>query len=117
MKNWYQIITHMKNWYLFVTDVSDKTVNELKSNDKCSRFEGYFINVRNMHVCYIKFDFMRVFHKVGDIGTKYVTYWYQFFTCCEKLVPILHSVKFTKCEICGSTMLCPYATFFGQFSS
>ena len=34
---------------------------------------------------------------------QYVTYWYQFFTRCEKLVPIFHSVKFGKCEICGST--------------
>ena len=31
-----------------------------------------------------------------------MTYWYEFFTCCEGLVPILHSVKFTGCEICGS---------------
>ena len=36
---------------------------------------------------------------------KYVTYWYQFFTICEELVPILHSVKFAKCEICGSKKL------------
>ena len=36
---------------------------------------------------------------------KYVTYWYQFFTCCEELVPILHSVKFANCDICGSTGL------------
>ena len=63
---------------------------------------GHFINVRNTHVCYIKFDFVRIFYKVRDIGTKYVTYWYQFFTCCEELVPILHSVK---CELCGSTVL------------
>ena len=34
---------------------------------------------------------------------KYVTYWYQFFTCWEDLVPIIQSVKFVKCEICGST--------------
>ena len=33
-------------------------------------------------------------------------YWYQFFTCCEELVPIFDSVKFTNCEICGSTLLC-----------
>ena len=25
---------------------------------------------------------------------KYVTFWYQFFTRCEELVPIFHSVKF-----------------------
>ena len=35
---------------------------------------------------------------------KSVTYWYQFFTAREELVPILHDVKFTKCEIYGSTM-------------
>ena len=34
---------------------------------------------------------------------KYVTYWYQFFTRCEELVPILQSMKFAKSEICGST--------------
>ena len=39
-----------------------------------------------------------------------VRYWYEicyvlvlFFTFCEGLVPILHSVKFKKCEISGST--------------
>ena len=37
------------------------------------------------------------------IGMKYVTYWYQLFTRCEELVPVFHSVKFVKCEICGST--------------
>ena len=29
----------------------------------------YFINVRNTQLCYIKFDFVRIFHKVGDIGS------------------------------------------------
>ena len=38
-------------------------------------------------------------------GMKNVTYWYQFFTRCKELVPIFHSVKFAKCEICGSTGL------------
>ena len=38
---------------------------------------------------------------VRNIGMKSVTYWYQFFTRCEELVPILHGVKFTKCEIYG----------------
>ena len=32
-------------------------------------------------------------------------YWYQFFTCCEVLVTILHIVKFTRYEICGSTVV------------
>ena len=38
-------------------------------------------------------------------NVKYVTNGYQFFTRCEELVPIFHSVKLAKCEICGSTML------------
>ena len=39
-----------------------------------------------------------------------VKYWYeicdvlvQVFMRCEEMVPIFHSVKFAKCEICGST--------------
>ena len=43
----------------------------------------YSINLRNSHVCYMKFDFMRILHNMKDIGTEYVTYWYQFLTCCE----------------------------------
>ena len=50
---------------------------------------GYFINVKNTHVCYMKFDFVRILTSVR--------YWYEI---CE--MPILHRVKFTKCEICGS---------------
>ena len=65
---------------LTVTDRNDKT-EELESNAKYIRVWGYSINVRNTHVCYIKFDFVRTFHKVKDIGTEYVAYWYQFFTC------------------------------------
>ena len=41
-----------------------------------------------------------------------VNNWYEIcdvlipiFTHCEELVPIVHSVKFAKCEICGSTQL------------
>ena len=30
----------------------------------------------------MKFDFMRILHNMKDIGTEYVTYWYQFLTCC-----------------------------------
>ena len=40
---------------------------------------------------------------VRNNGTKSLTYWYRFFTRCEELEPILHCVKFTKCEIYGST--------------
>ena len=39
----------------------------------------YSISVRNTHVCYMKFDFMCILHNMKDIGTEYVTYWYQFF--------------------------------------
>ena len=59
--------------------------------------------MKNTHVCYLKFDFVRIFHKVKDIGMKYVTYWYRFFMYCEELVPIFHNVKVAKSEICGST--------------
>ena len=45
----------------------------------------YFISVRNTHVCYMKFDFMRILHNMKYIGTEYVTYWNQFLTCCEIL--------------------------------
>ena len=40
---------------------------------------GYFINVKNTHVCYIIFDFVCIFHKVRYIGMKYVTYLVPFF--------------------------------------
>ena len=33
---------------------------ELESNAKCSNFLGYFIDVRNMHDCYMKFDYVRI---------------------------------------------------------
>ena len=38
----------------------------LESSAKCSRLGGggYFINVKNAHVCYINFDIVRIFHKV-----------------------------------------------------
>ena len=32
---------------------------------------GYLNNARNAHVCYMKIAFVRIFHKVGEIGTKY----------------------------------------------
>ena len=63
------------------------------------------IHVTKTHVCCMKFDFVRIFYEVWGIGTKYVTYLHYFFTWCEELVPILHSVIFTKCESCGSTRL------------
>ena len=42
-----------------------------------------------MHATY-NFTYVRKFHKMWNIGMKYmyVTYWYQFFTRCEELVPI-----------------------------
>ena len=98
VKNWYQVITHMKHWYLIVTDVSNKTLknwNRMQNAVVWGGGGGEFYHVfKNTHVFYMKLDFVRIFHKVWDIGSKYVTYWYQFFTCCEELVAILHSVKY-----------------------
>ena len=60
----------MKNWYLIVTDVSDKTVKNRNRMQNAAYLVcvcgggGIFINVWNTHVCYMKFDFMRIFHKV-----------------------------------------------------
>ena len=48
---------------------------------------------------------------------KSVTYWYQFFTAREELVPILHDVKFTKCEIYGSTNVLLNEDFCMKFSA
>ena len=88
--------TFIKVWY---------ACEELESNAKCDSFEGYFIDVRNMHDCYMKFDKCVFLSHVRNIGMKSVTYGYQFFTRSEELLPILHGVKFTKCEIYGSTKL------------
>ena len=52
--------------------------------------------------------------EICNIGMKYVKYWYQFFMRCEELVPIFHSVKFAKCEICGSTKLWGNGKFITQ---
>ena len=82
----------MKNWNLM---------------QNAADFGGYFIDVKIAHCCYIYmyFHYVRKFHKMWNIGMKYVTYWYQFFTRCEELVPIFHSEKFAKFEICGLTGL------------
>ena len=96
----------MKNWYLIVTDVSE----DLESNAKYSRFGGILsmwgirmYAIWNLTSCVF-------FHKVWDIGTKYVTYWCQCFTCCEELVQILtmlilRSVKFAVQQC--SPQMCP----------
>ena len=98
-ENLVQIITDVKNWYLIVTDVSDKTVKNWNRMQNATDL-GCSLS-RNAHACFMKFFLVRIFHKVSDIGTKYVTYshnlykfshdvmnWYQFF-----------SVEFTKCEM------------------
>ena len=63
---------------------------ELESTAKCSKFGGYFINVRNTHVCNIKSDFVRIFHKckilvrdmwcTGSDFSRAVKNCHQFFT-------------------------------------
>ena len=49
---------------------------------------GGFINVKNMHVCYMKFDIVRISHKMRNIGTKYMTNWNHFFAWCQEWVSI-----------------------------
>ena len=50
---------------------------ELELNAKCSRFGGYFIDVRNMHYCYMSISLIRE------------KYWYE---VPDVLVPILHAL-------------------------
>ena len=57
--------TFIKLWY---------ACEELESNAKCSSFGGNFIDVRNMHDCYMKFDSCVFLSHVKNIGMKSVTY-------------------------------------------
>ena len=54
-----------------------------------------FIDVRNTQDCYIKFEYVRT-------SLTYEKYLYKIL---DELAPILYGVKFTKCEIYGSTKL------------
>ena len=69
-----------------------------------ANFWVYFIDVKNKHECYMNFENVR-------ISLTRVRYWYEIrdiFTNSshgEELVPNIHGVIFTKCEIYGSTML------------
>ena len=65
--------TFIKLWY---------ACEELESNAKCSSFEGYFIDVRNMYDCYMKFDYVHISHTREK-------YWYEI---RDVLVPILHAL-------------------------
>ena len=60
--NLVQIITDVKNWYLIVTDVSDKTVKNLNRMQNAADL-GCSLS-RNAHACFMKFDLVRIFHKV-----------------------------------------------------
>ena len=51
------------------------------------------------HMLTYNFTTCANFTKCEKIGMKYVTHWYQFFTRCEELVPIFHSVKLMICEM------------------
>ena len=77
---------------------------ELESNAKCSRFGGISsMWVIRMHA---KWNLILcVFFLKCEILVRNMAYWYQFFTCYEDLVLIIHSGIFTRCEICGSTKL------------
>ena len=63
---------------------------------------GYLIDVRNMHDCYIKFDFMRISLIRGKYWYEIRDVWYSS-RAVRKLVPILHGVNYLKCEIYGSS--------------
>ena len=67
--------TIIKLWY---------ACEELQSNAKCSSFVGYFIDVSNMHDCYMKFDYVR-------ISLTREKYWYEI-RDVHVLVPILHAL-------------------------
>ena len=59
---------------------------------------GYFIDVKNMHGCNIKFDYESISLTREKHWYEILEYWYQSFKRCEELVPILHGVKFAKSE-------------------
>ena len=68
--------TFIKLWY---------ACEELESNAKCSSsglWGVYFIDVRNMHDGYMKFDYVR-------ISLAHEKYWYEI---RDVLVPILHAL-------------------------
>ena len=68
---------------------------ELESIVECSRFGVFFYQCEDC-ACMLHIISLR-----AQISQN-VKYWYEI---CDVLVPILHSVKFAKCEICGSTRL------------
>ena len=78
---------HMKNWNL-IQNAADLAVVYQCEEYACM-----------LHIIFLRALFSQ------NVGMKYVTYWHQYSTCCEELVPIFHGVKFAKCEICGSTRL------------
>ena len=102
VKKRYQIITHNKNWYLIVTYVSDKTVKNWNRMQNAADL-GEFLSMWRIRIHAIWNLTWCLFSQSVRYWYEMVTYWYQFFTVCDDMVPILYSVKFTKCEICGST--------------
>ena len=78
MKNWNQILTHVKNWYQFITDeknryldtiVTDISNKDVKNWNRMQNAEnwgwGAFYQCEEyVLVCYMKFDFVRIFHIV-----------------------------------------------------
>ena len=66
---------------------------ELQSIAKCIRFGVFFYRCE---------ECARMLHIISQRVqiSQNVKYWYEI---CDVLVPILHSVKFAKCEMCGST--------------
>ena len=57
-------MTKLKNW--------NRMQNTL-------RFGVFYQREEYACMLYMKFDFVRTFHKVKDFGTEHVAYWYQLF--------------------------------------
>ena len=47
------LIAKLKKSTCNLSEPCQNACEELESNAKCSRLGGYFINVKNTHVCYI----------------------------------------------------------------
>ena len=86
-KNEIKVLT--KKWYWIVTDVSDKTVNNWNRKQNAADF-GVFYQ-REEYACVLYEIWLRAHFSQSE------RYWFEI---CDihVLLPILHSVEFTKCE-------------------
>ena len=91
-----------------------QNIEELESNAKCTRIWGYILSVWGYACMLYEIWLHEYFTQHGDIGTEYVTYWYQFLTCCGILRGEIFSTDSSKCEIyCDSIK--PFVPRFQQW--